>query len=48
MKCCFCGVEMKYGNNPHPLESVEKSCCDECNQKKVIPARMAEFRRRND
>lgn len=39
-KCCLC-KRQKYGfgNNPAPVKE-EGRCCDECNSKKVIPARM--------
>jgi len=39
-KCCLC-KKQKYGfgNNPAPLTE-DGRCCDECNSKKVIPARM--------
>ncbi len=38
--CCFCGLLFYgYGNNAEPV--IENGvCCDECNQKKVIPARI--------
>lgn len=41
IKCCFCGTEERYGNNPAPFE-VEgyERCCDECNRDLVIPARI--------
>lgn len=39
--CCLCGEEYKgYGNNPEPLASFTRKCCDKCNQELVIPARM--------
>lgn len=39
-KCCLCGKEFEgYGNNPDPLASSKKVCCDKCNWEKVIPAR---------
>lgn len=38
--CCLCGAEIEgYGNNPYPLESSDKKCCDDCNNK-VVQARM--------
>ena len=38
-RCCVCGKEVSgYGNNPVPVIALGK-CCDECNQKVVIPAR---------
>lgn len=41
--CCICGKEFKgYGNNPYPVNKEEGArCCDECNDKVVIPARIA-------
>ena len=42
--CCVCGKGyIGYGNNPYPLtkeNETEKRCCDECNSKYVIPARI--------
>ena len=48
--CCLCGKEITHigydegeylGNNPHPLsENEDDRCCDECNETKVIPARL--------
>ena len=39
-KCVLCGKEIKgYGNNPAPLAD-EGKCCDSCNSKRVIPARL--------
>jgi hypothetical protein len=41
IKCCFCGTEERYGNNPAPFE-VEKGerCCDDCNRDLVVAARV--------
>lgn len=49
MKCVLCnedirgevinGIARVYGHNPSPLSN-EGKCCDECNMKKVIPARI--------
>jgi len=42
--CCICGREIDgYGNNPEPYKSAENGerCCDPCNMKFVIPARLA-------
>lgn len=37
--CCICGKELKgYGHNAKPVQS--GYCCDECNIKFVIPARL--------
>jgi len=39
--CCICGKEAEgWGNNPAPVRD-EGRCCDECNIKKVVPARIA-------
>jgi hypothetical protein len=47
--CCLCGKHTIgwdekgiYGNNPAPLKD-KGECCDECNETKVIPARLGEF-----
>jgi len=42
--CCFCGRPFYgYGNNAEPV--IENGiCCDECNLKKVIPARLAIYK----
>lgn len=38
--CCICGEPLKgYGNNPAPYKESGK-CCDACNRKFVIPARL--------
>ena len=38
--CCICGKEFYgYGNNPEPVKS-EGYCCDDCNEKYVVPARI--------
>ena len=38
--CCICGEESYgYGNNPAPVKE-EGRCCDSCNAKFVIPARI--------
>jgi hypothetical protein len=38
--CCICGEEFEgYGNNPAPVKESGK-CCDACNRKFVIPARL--------
>ena len=41
--CCICGEPVEgYGNNPEPfMSSDEGVCCDACNLKFVIPARLA-------
>ena len=40
--CCICGEPIEgYGNNPEPYVSADKGrCCDSCNVRFVIPARM--------
>lgn len=40
--CSICGKEFEgWGNNPEPVKPFEAGeCCDECNQDKVIPARL--------
>lgn len=41
--CCICGEPIEgYGNNPRPYKH-EGRCCDACNSKFVIPARLAEL-----
>ena len=44
--CCLCGGDAgMYGNNPDPLaDGKTHKCCDECNFKRVIPARIANYR----
>ena len=38
--CVICGKEFYgYGNNPEPVKD-HGYCCDECNDKYVIPARI--------
>ena len=49
--CCICGKEYKgYGNNPYPVGwdvfSEEDRCCNECNMKYVIPARISRLAER--
>lgn len=45
INCCICGEPVEgYGNNPEPFMSADSGvCCDGCNLKFVIPARMAEM-----
>lgn len=39
--CALCGAKCEgFGNNPEPLAKNEERCCDDCNIKFVIPARM--------
>ena len=43
--CCLCGEEHEgFGNNPYPLceeGDIESRCCDDCNTRLVISARIA-------
>ena len=42
--CCFCGRPFYgYGNNAEPVIA-NGVCCDECNLKKVIPARIKQLK----
>ena len=45
--CCLCGEEHEgFGNNPYPLcedGDFESRCCDDCNTKLVIPARLGKL-----
>jgi len=43
--CCICGDEfVGYGNNPEPVKSFDDGvCCDACNIKFVIPARLSKL-----
>jgi len=46
--CCICGKKFRgYGNNPYPAVKDEEGavCCDSCNRKVVIPARLKLSRR---
>lgn len=39
--CCLCGGRYTdHGNNPQPLADPPARCCHQCNQEKVIPARL--------
>ena len=43
--CVICGVTFTgFGNNPDPVK-VKGRCCDDCNEMKVIPARLAQMKR---
>lgn len=44
-KCCICGYEFYgFGNNPWPVVNDEYArCCDNCNARVVIPARLAKM-----
>lgn len=50
MKCCFCGKDiMDYGNDPWPADMADNSrCCDDCNMKIVIPARIKALYEKHD
>ena len=38
-KCCICSVRFKgWGNNPHPFDG--ERCCDDCNNRFVMPVRI--------
>lgn len=41
-KCCICGKDLiGRPNNPWPVDIIKShACCDDCNRKKVIPARI--------
>ena len=41
--CCICGEPIEgYGNNPEPfMSAIDGQCCDGCNLKFVVPARLA-------
>lgn len=42
--CCICGETVDgYGNNPEPYKHTGR-CCDNCNLKFVIPARLSQYR----
>lgn len=53
VKCCICGRDIQrsdhyWGNNPEPLQpnivdGELNVCCDRCNIKYVIPARIHEW-----
>ena len=46
--CCICGEPIEgYGNNPRPYKH-EGRCCDACQRKFVIPARLAELNNRKE
>lgn len=39
--CSICKKEFKgFGNNPEPILTYEKRCCDQCNQDVVVPVRI--------
>lgn len=46
--CVLCGESFKgHGNNPAPLKD-SGECCDECNKRKVIPARIKALKKKKD
>lgn len=46
--CCICGEPIQgYGNNPRPVKE-EGRCCDACNLKFVIPARIRAMNNNED
>ena len=45
-KCCFCGKEVKYGNNALPMAN--GYCCDSCNILIVLPQRFKELKRNGE
>jgi hypothetical protein len=39
--CCICGMEFtEYGNNPEPFEGEIGMCCNDCNDRWVVPVRI--------
>jgi hypothetical protein len=40
--CHICGLPhcSGFGNNPEPFGEYEQRCCDDCNEKVVIPVRI--------
>lgn len=45
-KCCLCGKDYEHwGNNLEPFCIIDDArCCDDCNEKIVIPARIIGIR----
>lgn len=42
--CCLCGKKFEgLGNNPYPLMTSDKICCDDCNSRYVITLREIYF-----
>jgi len=42
--CWICSDDFsEWGNNPSPLGPSTEKCCDECNNRLVIPARIREL-----
>ena len=45
LKCCICGKKFYgFGNNPIPVKPNGR-CCDDCNARVVIPARLKQIRK---
>ena len=44
IKCIICGnlIQNGYGNNPNPVVDYGR-CCDDCNKKYVVPARIKAY-----
>jgi hypothetical protein len=39
--CCICGMEFEgYGHNPEPFDGDIGMCCDDCNDRWVVPVRI--------
>jgi hypothetical protein len=39
--CCICGMEFtEYGHNPEPFDGDIGMCCDDCNNRWVVPVRI--------
>ena len=39
--CCICGMEFsEYGHNPEPFTGDVGMCCNDCNDRWVVPVRM--------
>ena len=39
--CCICGLEFtEYGNNPEPFDGDIGMCCNDCNDRWVVPVRI--------
>ena len=48
-ECCLCRHKfLGFGNNPYPIRSEKEDCCNDCNDKKVIPARLKLMKQEND
>lgn len=51
MKCCICGKTIRgFGNNPDPIKNASGElfnenarCCNDCNDKYVVPYRLAQI-----